>query len=75
MDSKHTVHFYEDDGALCEILADFSREGLENGESVILVATEAHRREVERRLAECGIGVGGPQGFGSVRPARCAADA
>ena len=64
MDSKHAVQFYEDDGFLCEILTDFSREGLENGEAVILVATEAHGREVERRLAERGIHVRGPREAG-----------
>ncbi len=59
VDSKHVVQFYEDDRFLCEILTDFSREGLEKGEAVILVATLAHRREVERLLRERGIDVGG----------------
>ncbi len=66
MDSRHAVQFYEDDGFLCEILTDFSREGIENGESVILVATAPHRREVERRLTERGIDVGGPQESGQL---------
>ena len=57
--SKHAVQFYEDDRFLCEILADFSRDGLERGEAVIVVATAAHRREVERRLTERGMEVCG----------------
>jgi hypothetical protein len=59
VDPKHVVQFYEDDRFLCEIVADFSREGLAKGEAVILVATGPHRREVERRLTERGIDVGG----------------
>ncbi len=58
VDAKHVVQFYEDDGFLCDILTDYAREGLESGDAVILVATDPHRREVTRRLAERGIDVG-----------------
>jgi hypothetical protein len=64
--SKHAVQFYEDDQFLCGIVADFSHEGLEKGEAVILVATAPHRREVERRLTERGIDVGGLQESGQL---------
>jgi len=59
VDLKHAVQFYKEERFLCEIVADFSREGLEKGEAVILVATARHRREVERRLNDGGIDVGG----------------
>jgi hypothetical protein len=64
--SKHAVQFYEDDRFLCEILADFSRDGLERGEAVIVVATAAHRGEVERRLTERGMEVGRLQESGQL---------
>ena len=64
MDLKHAVQFYEDDRFLCELVADFSREGLEKGEAVVLVATARHREEVERRLGHGGIDVGGLQRSG-----------
>jgi signal transduction histidine kinase/ActR/RegA family two-component response regulator len=61
VDSTHVVQFYEDEGFLCETLTDFSSEGLTRDESVILVATEPHLREIERRLNERDIDVGKAQ--------------
>ena len=66
VDSKHAVQFYEDDRFLCEILTDFSRDGLERGEAVILVATASHRREVGGRLAERGLDVRGLESSGQL---------
>jgi CheY-like chemotaxis protein len=51
----HAVQFYENDGFLCQVLADFAAAGLEAGDAVILIATEAHRREAHRRLIDGGL--------------------
>jgi len=56
--SDHVVQFYEDDEFLCDVVADFAGLGLRNGEAVIVIAVEPHRRSIERRLAERGFEVG-----------------
>jgi signal transduction histidine kinase len=56
-DHGHVVQFYEDDRFLREVLTDFSGAGLQAGETVILIATEANRQAVARRLAELGYDV------------------
>lgn len=47
---EHTVQFYEKEERLYEAVIDFTSAGLAAGEPVILVATEAHRKAVVRRL-------------------------
>ena len=46
----HTVYFYEDDAFLIENVAHFVRSGLERQETVIVVATEEHRLDLNARL-------------------------
>jgi PAS domain S-box-containing protein len=47
---SHTVQFYETEEALHSLASDFIAEGLIAGERVIVVATEAHRREFAAKL-------------------------
>jgi anti-sigma regulatory factor (Ser/Thr protein kinase) len=53
----HTVHFYGSEGELADTVCRYLREGLERGEAVIVVATGAHRRAFEARLAAEGTDV------------------
>jgi CheY-like chemotaxis protein len=68
----HAVQFYENDGFLCQLLTDFAASGLQAGEAVILIATEAHRDEVRRRLIDRGVDADGAVAKGalSLRDAR-----
>jgi signal transduction histidine kinase len=54
---RHVVQFYENDEFLREVLTVFSGSGLQADECVILIAAEANRRAVERRLGERGFDV------------------
>jgi signal transduction histidine kinase len=58
----HAVQFYDSDGFLCEVLADFTSAGLRGGESVIVVAAEAHRQTLLRDLGARGFDVEGAIG-------------
>ena len=59
--ASHAVHFYEDDAFLIENVAHFVRTGLEQGETVIVVATEEHRSDLKTRLLSDGmIGLASP---------------
>ncbi|HEY7374982.1 MAG TPA: MEDS domain-containing protein [Polyangia bacterium] len=49
------MQFYENDGFLCQLLTDFAADGLRAGDAVILIATDAHRAEVRRRLIDRGV--------------------
>jgi hypothetical protein len=49
---KHGVYFYEDDTFLIDNVAGFAKEGLERQETVIIVATEQHRSDLETKLTE-----------------------
>jgi PAS domain S-box-containing protein len=48
--NDHVVHFYEKEGVLCDAVAQFAAAGLAAGDSVVLIATEAHREAVVQRL-------------------------
>jgi DcmR-like sensory protein len=54
---EHVAQFYKSDSALNESLARFAAAGLEAGESVILVATPEHLRELTSRLNERGLDI------------------
>jgi KaiC/GvpD/RAD55 family RecA-like ATPase len=60
----HAVQFYGDDQFLREVLTDFSGAGLQAGETVILIATEANRQAVAGRLVERGHDVDAAAGSG-----------
>ncbi len=51
---QHFAQFYEADPFLVNSLVGFVTAGLKASESVIVVATEDHRVQLERRLYECG---------------------
>ena len=51
---KHHLHFYEDDYPAQQV-SDFLAEGLEAGDSGLLVLTQAHRQAVEHCLRMCGV--------------------
>jgi signal transduction histidine kinase len=53
----HVVQFYEDDAFLCKALTDFAGAGLDAGETVIVVADEAHRQALEQQLRARGLDV------------------
>ena len=60
--NSHGVYFYEDDTFLIDNVADFTRRGLEQQETVIVVATEQHRDDLKTKLTEDVIGLWAPIG-------------
>lgn len=56
---EHFVQFYEDDDFLLDAIADFIGNGLRAGEAGVVVATAAHRQELERRLLAAGLDTAG----------------
>ena len=56
---RHAVQFYEREEFLVDAVADYLAGGLEAGEPVIVIATEAHRRAFTERLGDKGIDVEG----------------
>jgi len=52
----HTVQFYSDDAFLVNSVAEFFGNGLKQGERVVLIATAPHRKGIEARLRELGLG-------------------
>ena len=53
----HLVQFYEDDGFLCEVVAEFIHQALAANQPVLVVATPEHRATLLERLAELGVEV------------------
>lgn len=53
----HVVQFYNDDTAFLDSLSGFIAEGLNAGESVIIIATASHRVSLEFRLRALGFHV------------------
>ena len=51
---QHVVQFYEDDGFLAELVADWFAEGLERGEACVSVATADHELMLFEALARRG---------------------
>lgn len=47
---EHFVQFYASEGVFADTLEQFIAEGLRTGEAVIVIATQAHLEEMERRL-------------------------
>lgn len=52
---EHMVQLYEDEQSILDTLFGFANGGLESGEAVIVIATAAHLRSLERRLAMAGV--------------------
>ncbi len=53
--SDHIVQFYTRDDYLIKQLSEFLGQGLQAGEACVMVATEAHREQLEQRLAGEGL--------------------
>jgi PAS domain S-box-containing protein len=53
----HAVQFYGDDSALLDALVDFVGPALRAGAATLLIATQAHREELARRLEAEGVDV------------------
>ena len=51
---SHVVQFYTLDSALINSLSGFVRTSLKAGDSVVLIATAAHRRDLKSRLQQSG---------------------
>lgn len=51
----HCVQIYEDDGAFLDALEGFVAGGIRQGDAIILIATPAHLRGLESRLAASGF--------------------
>jgi hypothetical protein len=55
-EQAHVVQFYTKDSFLLDGLCEFVRCALEDGESVILVVSQAHRDGLRQRIKAAGIG-------------------
>lgn len=49
-ESSHTVRFYQDEGALADMVAEFVSAGMCFGDRVIVIAAAAHTQEFAKRL-------------------------
>jgi MEDS: MEthanogen/methylotroph, DcmR Sensory domain len=50
----HVLQIYDDDSAFLDSLRGFLADGLDAGESVVVIATASHRQELARRLEQVG---------------------
>jgi hypothetical protein len=55
--TSHTVQFYTDDESLIHALAGFVGGALVSGDSALVVATPAHRQQLQARLMSSGFDV------------------
>jgi hypothetical protein len=55
---NHLVQIYENDDILLDSLEGFVESGIQTGDSVIIIATEAHLEELDNRLKGNGLNVG-----------------
>ena len=53
----HAVRFYDDDQALCRMVADFLGDGLTANQPAILVAVAGHREAIQQHRSERGCAV------------------
>ena len=51
----HGVQLYSDDAHLLDVLGRFIGDALTNGNAAIVIATESHLRQVEKRLSALGM--------------------
>ncbi len=55
--NTHSIYFYEDDTFLIDNVAAFAKKGLEQKETVIIVATEQHRGDLKAKLTDEVVGL------------------
>jgi PAS domain-containing protein len=65
---EHVAHFYEDDRALAESLADFMGESLAAEGAAVFIGVEPHRNGVAERLGRRGFDLPGLQAEGRYVP-------
>src|SRR6267143_74627 len=53
----HAVRFYEDESSLCRIVTDFIGDGLVANQPAVVIATPAHRAEIDRGLRALSLDV------------------
>jgi hypothetical protein len=53
----HVVQIYEDDAIFIDVLSGFVGSGINTGDSIIIIATEAHIQALEARLRDFAIDV------------------
>ncbi|HEX7956513.1 MAG TPA: MEDS domain-containing protein, partial [Pyrinomonadaceae bacterium] len=63
-ETEHFVQFYEADAFLLDSLGEYVGAALRAGEAAIVVATAAHREELEARLREKGLDIAAAAGRG-----------
>ncbi len=51
----HVVQLYTDDGFLADVLSRFISEALAVGNAAVVIATKAHRTQLQERLSACGF--------------------
>ncbi len=56
-ESEHFVQFYEDEAFLLDSLSGFVGAGLRQGDACLVVATQAHREDLEQRLRDSGLDI------------------
>ena len=56
-ESDHFVHFYEADGSLLDAVSEFIGTAVRAGDAGVVIATEAHRVDIEDRLRADGLDV------------------
>lgn len=56
-DGGHVVYFYEDDEHLVRLVGQYFASGVEGGESVVAIATAAHRKSFLATMCDSGIDV------------------
>jgi hypothetical protein len=62
---QHAVQFYEKDDFLLEGVSRFVASGISDGDSSIVIATKAHRTELESRLVRRGLDLNAARRRGS----------
>jgi PAS domain S-box-containing protein len=64
--AEHRVQFYDDESFLSAAVTDFIANGLEGGEPVVVIATEAHRQAFRAALGSMGVEVEGAEASGAL---------
>src|SRR4026209_2917692 len=62
--SEHLVQFYESDTFLIDAVARYVGAGLRAGDAAVIIATAAHRRKLDDRLAADGFDLACASGEG-----------